>query len=132
MADMVTVRAKRRDNRVAFWERNAAHPRGEIFISGNGKEAQVARTAAVEEALADGRLVLVQATPVTQQTPPTKTQGDSPFTGLGLTPEQEKALVDAGYADRKALADATDDDLIAVSTIGKATMANLRKALAEK
>jgi Spy/CpxP family protein refolding chaperone len=104
----------------------------------------VARTAAVDEALGDGRIVLVQATPVTQQTPPlvqraasgtesdTKTQGNTPFTELGLTPEQEKALIDAGYADRKALADATDDDLIAVSTIGKATVANLRKALAEK
>src|SRR5690606_35023363 len=50
-------------------ERNPAHPHGEVFIAGNDKAVQAARTPAVEEALGDGRLVLVQP-PTTQPAPP--------------------------------------------------------------
>lgn len=48
---------------------------------------------------------------------------------LGLTAEQQAALIAAGYVDRAALVAATDDDLIAVTTIGKATVTNLRAKL---
>lgn len=53
----------------------------------------------------------------------------SALADLGLTTEQEAALRDAGYADRAALAAATDDELIAIPTIGKATVASVRAKL---
>lgn len=73
MSERVTVKAKRNDGRVAFFEKDDAHPSGQAFVYGNGKSVEVERTAAVEEALGDGRLVLAQATPTKEQTPPTQT-----------------------------------------------------------
>lgn len=72
MSELVTVKAKRKDGRVAFFEKDDAHPKGQAFVYGNGKAVEVERTAAVEEALGDGRLVLSQASPTTQQTPATR------------------------------------------------------------
>lgn len=48
---------------------------------------------------------------------------------LGLTADQEAELREAGYGDRAALIAATDDDLLAVPTIGTATVKNLRAKL---
>lgn len=63
-------------------------------------------------------------------TTPTMPAGDdSGFAELGLTADQESALREAGYTDRAALQAATDDDLVAVPTIGKATVTNLRAKL---
>lgn len=42
-----------------FWERNAAQPGGEVWVAGEAL-VKVARTAAVERALTDGRLALVE------------------------------------------------------------------------
>lgn len=52
--------------RVALWERNPAHPTGEVFIH-RGSPVEVAETAAVLAAVKDGRLVVVED--VRAQTP---------------------------------------------------------------
>ena len=55
--DFITVEAGRDNGRVALWEKDPAHPDGEAFIAaGNGRH-RVARTGAVLQALADGRLI---------------------------------------------------------------------------
>jgi hypothetical protein len=60
MAELMTVVAGNADGRVALWERDPAHPGGEVFIAGNGGPAvRVARTPAVLRALALGLLVPV-------------------------------------------------------------------------
>ena len=131
MADTITVKSGRKDNRVAHFEQDAAHPNGEVFITRASGAVKVAPTAAVKRKLKDGELVEVtQIAPAgKKQTPPTQTT-PQPLAGLSLTAEQQAALVAAGYGDRDALAAATDDDLIAVTTIGKATVESLRAALA--
>lgn len=125
------VRAAKKDNRVAFSEVNEAHPGGSVLVYGNGKEVEVGDTPAVRAAIRQERLVTTQAAPVSrQQTPPPGGTQGQPLAGLSLTAEQQQALTAAGYGDRVKLHLATDDDLIAIPTIGKATVEALRKALA--
>lgn len=60
MAELILVVAGQADGRVALWERDPAHPGGEVFIAGNGGPAvRVARTPAVLHALTTGVLVAV-------------------------------------------------------------------------
>lgn len=138
----VQVKATKADGRVAFFERDKAHPGGQGFVRGDGKAVEVADTPELARAIRQQRVVVVQAAPATAQTPSTKTQGGKgkpageqtpppgPLDGLGLTAEQQKTLTEAGLGDRAKLAAATDDDLIAIPTIGQATVENLRRALA--
>lgn len=60
MAELITVKSAKQDGRVCLWEVNAAHPDGEIFISGDGKPHKVARTSAVQQRLNAGVLVEVK------------------------------------------------------------------------
>lgn len=139
MAKTIHVRAAGSDNKVVLWEKDDAHPNGEVVVANDGKMHKVGETAAVKRLMAAGTLVNTQTTPTSQQTPPTQTQGGAPkppltpppgpLAGLGLTAEQENALTEAGFADRARLGAASDDDLLAIPTIGKATVENLRKAL---
>lgn len=85
MAELMTVVAGLADGRVALWERDPAHPGGEVFIAGNGGPAvRVARTPAVLAALAAGRLVAVApAVPVVAPEPepaPVADRPSAPFT----------------------------------------------------
>lgn len=156
MPTRIWVQPGRDDGRIALYEVHSDHPGGEAWVAEPGETVLVAMTPMVERKLQSGELVEVsapalaekpavkrlskaevaaqiaeaqatQAAPVTQQTPPVQIRG---LDGLGLTPEQQKVLVDAGYDDREALAAASDATLLALPTIGKATVKNLRKALA--
>jgi hypothetical protein len=53
--------------------------------------------------------------------------GDEVF-GLGLTTEQEEALLEAGYQDRAAVLAASDEELDQVKGIGPATVKRIREA----
>jgi len=67
MVDLITVCAGLNDGRIAIWDRHPDHPGGELILAGDGSEARAARTPAVLRALADGRLVEVEA--VADRTP---------------------------------------------------------------
>lgn len=156
MAQLVWVQPGRDDGRVALYEQHRDHPDGEAWVATTGQPVQVARTPLVERKLAAGDLVEVAAPkPAGKATPPRKSKAEidaeiaaaqgraapptgsplgapaSPLAGLGLSAEQEAALTAAGLPDRDALAAASDDDLITIPTIGEATVAQLRKALAQ-
>lgn len=62
--NIITVKVTRpeTDTRVVVWERDDAHPNGEVFIAGPG-EFQVAETDRVHEALRSGRLQRVEQKP---------------------------------------------------------------------
>lgn len=124
---VITVRGAGDDGRVALYERDPAHPRGQALVAHGGKAVQVALTPAVKRLLAAGSLVQVQVTPV--QTAPTRVEVRDGLGGLGLTPEQAQTLIDAGYGDRVALAYASDAALMALPGIGRATVAKLRAAV---
>lgn len=53
--------------------------------------------------------------------------GDALLPGIGQ--KVTSALTDAGYASRAALMRATDDELLAIKGIGRATLAKIRAAL---
>lgn len=54
---------------------------------------------------------------------------DAPFLQAGLSDEQARALIEAGFGTAESVRNATDDELTAVKGIGAATVRNLRKAL---
>jgi hypothetical protein len=58
---IILVRAATLDSRVALWERDPAHPGGEVQVVGDGQAIAVALTPAVAAQLRDGRLVAVAA-----------------------------------------------------------------------
>lgn len=60
MIDIIKVKATNTEWRVALWDKDAAHPTGEVFISGDGSIVEVANTAAVRAAIKTGVLVEVQ------------------------------------------------------------------------
>lgn len=81
---LVTVVATATDNRVAFSEQNPAHPNGQAFVAGNGKQRQVANTPAVQRAIRAGVLVLVE--PVQPPEPTPAAQDAEPWPGYdGMT-----------------------------------------------
>lgn len=51
---------------VALWERDAAHPNGEVWIAGPDP-VEVGDTVAVQQALTDGKLEKVSATEAKQE-----------------------------------------------------------------
>ena len=55
----------RSPNGAPFWERHPDHPKGEAWVAGNnaqpGPAVQVARTAAVDRALREGRLEIADS-----------------------------------------------------------------------
>ena len=57
MASYITVKGAGDDRRVVLWEKDAAHPDGEIFVSNDGKEYKAGETPAVKRKLASGELV---------------------------------------------------------------------------
>ncbi len=59
--EIVTVRSTASDGRVVVWEKNPAHPNGEVFVVGDQKEKRVALTSAVLAELSKGRLEIVFA-----------------------------------------------------------------------
>lgn len=62
MADkpsIITVKGAGDDGKVVLWERNDAHPEGEIFVSNDGKDRKVAETAGVQRKIAAGEMVKV-------------------------------------------------------------------------
>lgn len=70
----VTVTSVRTDNRVAFFEKDQAHPDGEAFVRGNGKPVEAGDTPGLRQAIRQGKIkeVANQATPTNKQTPATK------------------------------------------------------------
>jgi hypothetical protein len=75
MIDIIKVKATNTDGQVALWDKDAAHPTGEVFISGDGSVVEVANTSAVRAAIKAGALVEVEPeavkAPVKQEAPPT-------------------------------------------------------------
>jgi len=59
MADLITVKSVKTDNKVCLWEVNPEHPNGEVFIYADGLPHQVARTSEVALRLNDRVLVEV-------------------------------------------------------------------------
>jgi hypothetical protein len=59
MADIISVKSGRDDDRVALFEQAAAHPNGEAFVARGSGAVKVARTALVLRKLKDGELVEV-------------------------------------------------------------------------
>lgn len=98
-AKTITVKGKGDDRKVILWEKDAAHPRGEVMIANDGKVHEVAETAAVKRLIGEGRLVTAttQETPVSrEQTPPTQTrkateeEADPGTLRVGLTDAEAK------------------------------------------
>lgn len=52
----VKVKGTGKDNKVVLWERNEAHPKGQIFVANNGRVVEVAETPQVRQLIAEGRL----------------------------------------------------------------------------
>lgn len=127
MTELINVQPGRGDGRVALYEVHPDHPDGEAWVASAGQTVQVARTPLVARKLQSGDLVEINPAVA----PAAPAPDDDPFAGLELTAEQQQALRDAGVADRAALHAATDDELIAITTIGKATVKHLRAALAD-
>ena len=81
--ESIHVRAVSQDGKIAFAEQNEAHPEGEATVLGDGEVVKVARTPAVEQAIADGNLVQVKdpslpetAVSATTETVETETYGE--------------------------------------------------------
>lgn len=115
MAKTIQVKGAGDDRKVVLWERASAHPRGEVFVSNDGKAHTVAETAAVKRLLAEGRLVAVhtQAAPVDrQQTPPTQVQ--APWDGY------DEATVEQIVERLRGMEAAEREQVLAYERSGKA------------
>lgn len=71
MAATITVRGAQKDGRVVLWEHDPAHPKGEIFVVGDGETYTVAPTRAVKRLIGAGRLVEVTPPKPAAKTKPT-------------------------------------------------------------
>jgi hypothetical protein len=69
----ITVKSNLPGSTVALWERHPDHPTGEVFLAGD-RQAEVAMTARVQAALADGRLVEIVVKKVTTKKPDADTK----------------------------------------------------------
>lgn len=72
MAKVITVRGAGDDHKVVLWERDPAHPKGEVFVVNDGTEYQVAETKAVKRLIGQERLVKVEAAPKAPKAPADK------------------------------------------------------------
>lgn len=122
MTELITAMAAKVDGRVVLWEVDAAHPGGEVFIASDGRAVQVAPTARVQKALADGALLKMQAGDDTQSSDPKTPPTDAPpFEGYdalsagqvverlaGLTDEEKAAVrtYEAAHKNRKTVLEA--------------------------
>lgn len=52
------------DNRVILFERDAAHPNGEVFVVNNGRSFEVAETKAIKRLIGEERLERTDEAPV--------------------------------------------------------------------
>jgi len=55
-ADLIKVKKAVDDGKVAIWESNERHPKGEIFIANTKGAHEVAQTPAVMRAISEGKL----------------------------------------------------------------------------
>lgn len=69
MAKTIKVSGAGDDRKVVLWEKNADHPNGEVMISNDGAEHEVAETAAVKRLMAEGTLVSAGAKTTTTAAP---------------------------------------------------------------
>lgn len=157
-ANTITVTAgpKLKPGQVAIWEKDAEHPKGEVYLAAphEGEEPEtieVARTGEVSKRLSDGRLAEVHrssrrapdpepdaparaASPPASQTeppaPPAPPANPLDAPGL-LTDQQRTALAEAGIVTADDVRRVNDDDLESVEGIGPATVARLRAAVGE-
>jgi len=127
---MITVKSNLSANQVALWERDPAHPGGEVFIAGPG-EHEVGETAAVKARLKDGWLVKVGEIEPKAPAPPDV--DDAPFEAALLRgkvgDEIADLLIGAGYTSVDLVRAAVDDDLLAIDGIGAKRLAAIREAL---
>lgn len=74
MADTIKVKAGPTvpEGEVVLWERDEEHPDGEVFISADGREHEVAETPAVNTALATKRLVRAESRDATRAEAPAR------------------------------------------------------------
>lgn len=128
MAQTIHVKAGNPAKRqVALWERAADHPGGEAFVAGS-RVVEVAVTQEVARRLANKTLVEVKGAEATAA--PTAEPNGQPTAETwpeGVTDEQRASLAAEGYDTLAAAQAASDDDLTAISGIGKATVAKLRE-----
>lgn len=78
---VITVKGTGKNSKVVLWERDAAHPNGEIFVSNDGKERQVALTKGVKERLRSGQMEEVVSAISTTIKKPDSKQVSKPTTG---------------------------------------------------
>ena len=92
MSKLITVKAVGQPDKTVLWEKNKAHPGGEVFLS-TGDVAQVAKTPAVEERLRKGTLVKVSGQAEDSHGPEDDSEEgeDKPEIGAGVV-----MLADAG------------------------------------
>ena len=127
---------------VAIWDRDEAHPDGEVFLAKpqpddteQEPEIEVAETAGVLQALGDGRLARAErrrapVPPATPSPPPSQTQ-TAPAGTPAVTDQQRAALATAGFETAEQIRAATDEQLLDVDGIGPATVTRLREATRE-
>lgn len=84
--------------------------------------ARYERDLYTSEAVADLLEAIVAAT--AEQAEPA-----SEFAAMGVDPSIAEKLIDAGYGDAAAVRAASDDDLLAIKGVGKATVRDLRASL---
>lgn len=118
MTELIMAMAAKVDGRVVLWEVDAAHPEGEVFIAGDGRAVQVAPTARVQKALADGVLLKMQTGDDTHssdaKTPPPFEGYDALSAGqvverlATLSPEEKAAVrtYEAAHKNRKTVLEA--------------------------
>ena len=89
--NIIHVRSTLSDRRVLHWERDEAHPTGEIFIVNNGKVFEVAETAAIKRLLGEEKIQRVNWNSLTgdgsQETVPAQPPGRRPGRKVDSEPE---------------------------------------------
>ena len=77
MADLIYVKSKLPDNRVALHERHPDHPGGEVFVYGD-QPVRVARTGMVSQRIANDALVETTAKGSEKASAPAEKQPGEP------------------------------------------------------
>lgn len=107
------VRGAKNDNRVVLWERDAAHPEGEVFVVNDGKAVEVAETAAVKRLLRDKRLMQDSEPATTPEDSDAKTpeeevpslrpatEQEEDAANLSTPTEKETAVVEVSSSDKR-------------------------------
>lgn len=113
MSELITVKAKNNDGRIAFWENHPSHPQGQAWVSGNGRVVRVANTVQVQAAINAGKLVLVAESKAKTTEPPFEGYDDMNMAEIlemmaALTVEELAALkkYEAVNKNRKGITEA--------------------------